>query len=826
MTEVIVSRNPLDPASYQRFAADDPVAFLYEHFDGRRPETLRIFSGEPCAHRDVTPRNAADVEALRDQPGPLYALVMPAGLGPVGWAIVAIVASVALGIAAAFMLRPPIPTARAGNFNQPSPNNELSTRENVPRIGKRIEDIYGTVRSIPTLLAVPYSLFENNREVEISFACIGRGAHFVSDVRDGDTLISAIAGASAEIYGPFTSPNAGTPQLTIGPAIGRPVVTVDRNGAVNGQTLQAPNSSGIQGLSFGLAGFFSFLDPALNPLTMFEVGDDVEIANSGFFDGTWTITFLGDGFALVDEVGWPSDPGVMGPYADARMVTDEVNPFVGPFVIDDADEIRINYVALNGLWKSDGATQTAVNVEIEAEFTALDGFGEPTGTPEVITRELLGSQFERGTIGVTETYVPTVAYPLQVRIRRTTPTDRTEGITVQDEVKIRDLYAVNEVPQDDFGNVTTILTQTYATSGALAVKERRLNCLARRLIPKRNTDGTFTAPGTDYNVRDELIFAAKDPFIGGRTDSEIDAALIAAEVAENISYFGSGVAAQFDYTFDDDNISFEETWSTIASACFFIPYRIGNVLKIRLDRANDDDAAMVFTHRNTVPGSMKRTVRFGRLNNHDGVELDYVDPDDDSVKTIFIPADQSAVNAVRVETVGVRNLDFAYWHAAREWNKIRYQNTYCEFEGLEQANLLTRRDRVLVADQTRGDTVDGEVLAQAGLTLTLSQPHEMVAGPAYSIWLMYADQTVQSIDVEPGAGPNEVVLQDVPSGEIVTNADAAARTNYIISSDADPRFLAFLIEEKTPAGGGSNLVALSAFNYDSRYYQNDGDPAP
>lgn len=844
--KVIVSRNPLDPGAYVEHEADDLVGFLYREFDGKKPDTLRLFNGQPCDENEVTPRTPREVEALNELDGPVYALVMPAG--PAAVAVAIVVASVAVGVAAALLLRPPIPTQRAANFNQPSPNNELSARENVPRIGKRIEDIYGTVRSTPSLIAVPYNRFVNNREVETMYACIGRGEYEVSNIRDADTPISLIDGAKAAVYGPFTSPNSGSPQLTIGGAIGQPVLNVSRVSSVNGQTLPAPNAFEISGWVFPRLVPGPNTNVALsptaagaNPSDIYSVGDVITISNAGAvpgsgplapynFNGTWTISGVTSLVLSIDTEGdWPdlsSEPGFQVTAPNA-LIRNNSSGDVGPFVISrpETEEVWVNFVAMNGLWKSDGANQTPVSVTIAATFTALDSNGNPTGSPQTINRTIVGSSIERGTIGKTEVYQPTVGYPCQVEFKRTTLTDKSDGMTVQDEIKVRDLYSVSEVDQADFGDVTTIMTETVATDGALAVKERRLNCLARRLIPKRNSDGTFTAPGTDYNVRDVLIAVAKDPFIGGRIDAEIDASGIAAAITESQTYFGSADAVNFDYTFDDDNISFEETWFTIANACFLVPYRQGRVLKVKLDRAQDSSAE-IFTHRNMVPRSMSRTVRFGRLSDHDGVELDYVDPSDDSVRTIFIPADQSAVNPRRVETVGVRSRNLAYWHAAREYNQILYQNTYVEFEALEQANLVTRLDRILAADQTRQDTSDGEVVAQDGLTLTLSQPHAMQPGEDYAIYLMYADGSVGSIDIEPGPTDRQVVLQSAPTGTIVTDTGKVVLTNYIISRDGDPRVMAFLVSEKTPQGGAANLVGLKGFNYDARYYLNDGDPAP
>ena len=49
--------------------------------------------------------------------------------------------------------------------------------------------------------------------------CIGRGWYAVDDVKDGETLLSEITGTKAEFFNPFTSPNSGSPFLTIGGSI-------------------------------------------------------------------------------------------------------------------------------------------------------------------------------------------------------------------------------------------------------------------------------------------------------------------------------------------------------------------------------------------------------------------------------------------------------------------------------------------------------------------------------------------------------------------------------------------------------------------------------
>jgi hypothetical protein len=564
---------------------------------------------------------------------------------------------------------------------------------------------------------------------------------------------------------------------------------------------------------------------ATGPSSTYNLNGTFEVLDSDY---------AGDGDTVRINVGanaeWSdlAGDGIGRATASSATIRNAASKLIGPFTVDDEnmETIQVNFVALNGLYKTDGENQTSVNVNIRATLTPIDASGTPTGSAEVFDRTINGTSSTKESIGVTEVYDPTFTGRCTISFLRLTDSPIESGFTIQDELKVKDLYSVSPVSESDFGNVTTVLARVEATEGALAVKERRLNCIARRLVRKRNSNGSFTSPQSTYNAGDVLIEIARDQFIGNRTLAEIDAAGIADEIAANISYFGSSEGAEFNYTFDDDNLSFEDTYSVIANAVFCTPFRQGSILKVRFD-GPQSEAAMLFNHRNTLPGSEKRSVRFGNLDNYDGVEFEYVEDETGEPKTILLPATGS-VNRRRIESVGIVKDDQAYWHAAREWNKIRYQNTSDEREVLEHANLLTRKDYVLLADNTRPDTSDGEILGQDGLTLELSQPHEMLSGETYSIWLgPFSDQTVESISITPGSTDCEVVLGSSPTGTIITaDADNVNPTKYIITAATDNRVTGFLVDEIDPQGGESNTVNLRCINYDSRYYQNDGDAAP
>lgn len=274
MQHVRLIENPLEPASWEEVDVADARLFLYERFP-EWPAGARIYSGAIGDDHDVTPATAGDVERLADLDD-LTVIILPEA--PI--LIIAIAIAVVVTVALMFLL-PSIP--EIPNTQNQSPNNSLAERGNRARPNARIPDIFGTVRAIPDMLAVSYRVFEGHRELEISFMCVGRGAYLIDDVRDGDTLIADIQGASVAIYAPFTSPNSGgSPQLQIGSAISDPLFSVTRLNEVNGQVLKAPNDTAIradQELYFKDGGIIEAAGGAIDFTDYFELGDPVDIGN-------------------------------------------------------------------------------------------------------------------------------------------------------------------------------------------------------------------------------------------------------------------------------------------------------------------------------------------------------------------------------------------------------------------------------------------------------------------------------------------------------------------------------------------------------------------
>lgn len=936
--QVTLALDALDPDSWTVHETEDICAFLVNEF-GTWPSTARIYHKTVSLSSDVTPSNETDITRLQNLEGPFVVVVYPEG-DPITWAVVGLFVAAFL-----FMPQPPIPTLR--NTQNQSPNNELSERSNKARPMARIPDIYGTVISTPDLLALPYKIFKDHEEVEYSYMCIGRGEYDISadTVKDDTTLISDIAGASVEIYAPYTSPNSGdTPQLSIGEPINTPVLNVSRSNSVNGQVVRSPNDvsyvadanvkfvypneihlnsteddftdSFVSGDSLIVEnaevyedyfsetrnivaysdGYFKFEIPSTTLPAEYTSGSHLELVGAQFsltifspyydLDGNYIIdhteleTVIGETTTYFCRV-YLVDPEAINPkwsVADGTTSTDalikiasgelllnlngtysilsvtaniitlsspsSVNPawstltdsgylsptlstsgpkWIGPFVLDDPSltEVYANFVALNGLYKDNGKNQKRFDVTCEIELTPINPDGSPRGAVETFQATIEGSATFRSTRAITLKATPTFTGRCKVRARRVTETDLEYKGTVVDEIKWRDVYSVAPVNELDFGNVTTVQAITYATAGALAIKDRKLNMVATRKIPLRVSGSTFTTETYPTSNAAEILSAiCLDPYIGNRTASELDFDSIYDSVTDVEDYFGTDIATEFNYTFDSDNLSFEEIVKSVADVIFCSAYRSGSVIKLFFEKENID-STLLFNHRNKLPGSETRTIRFGNQDNFDGVSFKYVSKEDGAQVTYYIPEDRSAINPKEFESIGIINNLQAYFHAWRIWNKIRYQNTVTEFTATQEANILIKNDRILVADNTRTGVQEGEVLSQDVLQLTLSQDVDLTEYPSYSIFLQLPDGTVESIPITAGTNTNQVVLDNAPRLPLALDEDLYARTTYMIIGDTDTRENAFLVTERNQQ---SNLTStIKAINYSSKYYEKDKD---
>ncbi|HFG4619062.1 TPA: host specificity factor TipJ family phage tail protein, partial [Acinetobacter baumannii] len=471
----------------------------------------------------------------------------------------------------------------------------------------------------------------------------------------------------------------------------------------------------------------------------------------------------------------------------------------------------------NGLYTvSSGGNQAAVNVTIEVEVTPVNESGAAIGNPMLKQIILKGSAKSRQTVGATLDMV-TFQGRCSVRARRLTPTPAVT--TVVDEVKWQALYGAYPLQSTVYEHETVFRARTYATTGALSVKSRKINFDLQRMLPTFKNGAMTTELFPTSSFADALVSMALDDKIGRRTIDEIDLENIYRTYNDVVDYFGTPLAAEFCTTIDDTNLSFEELVTNLCDAVFCTAYRQNNKLKLYFERPTDN-SVMLFNFRNIIPDSYKHDLTFGVMDDYDGLIYEYTDPADDSRINIYLP-DKGAKNPKEVKSVGVRNKWQAHFNAYRLWNKLRFQRKSITFDAAPESELLVLRDRIAVADYRNGIHQSGEVVQQEGLILTLSHDVDFIAGKSYVIYLQMGDGTVDLIPVTPGSAKNKVVLGRLPNGALKLSPDDFVNTIYTVVNDDTKGSLPYLVAKREPADQFSNTI--TAINYDERYYLNDKD---
>jgi len=239
MSRLRIITNPVDAKEGILHVRTDKVLETFTQVKNKHPQA-RIYIQPACAQNDVTPTNKVDEASLHMlAKNNDFDIVCQAGEAATIIAVVSLVVSLAMTVYTLLTM------PKNKDSEQGSSNNNLSNPQNQQRIGSRIPDIFGTVKSIPDLIAPGVNVYENNKQVEEQLMCLGRGYYSVSDIRDGDTPFDSIEGASISIYDPGVNIVNGVPHTQIGDNFNYAPFIAKPSKSINDQLLAVPNELAI-----------------------------------------------------------------------------------------------------------------------------------------------------------------------------------------------------------------------------------------------------------------------------------------------------------------------------------------------------------------------------------------------------------------------------------------------------------------------------------------------------------------------------------------------------------------------------------------------------
>ena len=882
--ELVVFRNALDLTEFEIYSGHDVEQLLRQAFGGNGlSKSVRLYHRDLT--NDVTPKTPQDVDKVMRLHGRIYAVVKPMGIET----LIAIGVSILVSVAIAFLM--PVPAMPNASNQPPSPNNALAARTNKQRLGGRIPDIYGQVWSVPDLIAPTYSAYIDNREVEFSYMCVGRGRFNVTEALDDTTPINQVFGSSVYVYDPDDSLN-DTPDFLFGSAMtpdeaALSRLAVKRYTSVNGQLLPPPdNYIDLDKGVFKVGGIieqtgFDFTsqfvvgdtltvvqaDPAKSaneirlPAEPPIVGDIVQYSMSG----TYVISALTEStITLENPSSVSADWQLLADNADytvgtkLTLSTQSVALWQGWFYTSgkDHDHAFVNVVAKNGLYVSTAkgmsrAIQIYGAIESEIVDTNNNPIPNTLHTQNFSIKSPAFDRYNNGQIvdngggfgGFIKDFIQATAQTgdeevklsagvtvninnpnmsrgsrLRFRIVRTSNNYIEDGGAVVQELRVADFYGARLMTAADAPKgVTTVYTKTLATEGALSLKERKLRLLVQRYV----TDATSGLPKLSNRADDILRHIATDPKIGNLQLTQVDIAQIKAEIDAQIAYFGTDKCSEFCGTFDDNNLSAEETMQIVAKAVFSQAKRQGNKIMLDFERKVPASIA-VFNSHNILPDTFTAPQSLGVPNDYDGVKVEYTDPIDDAIITLTYPND-AITNPHEDKLIGVRNKVQAHTHMMRIYNKDRHAYKSCEFVAGDESNIVVRTNRITVADQLRADVQQGSVdsieTIGGDIVLHTTDPVTIEPSGAYTMFIQTINNGVESIAVT-ARDDYSVKLARLPSGEI-SGTDRAVQAVYQIVAETNDNRDAYLVAQKDPSEGMTNKLLCT--NYDERYYQNDDD---
>jgi len=807
----------------------------FDRYDAGSAIPFSVYEGIPCHENEITD----DITRMMAAKEGDFTVVETAGTGiEIAAIIISIVAAVAvIGLAP----DPELPQNVARN--QESPNNQLSSRSNKARPLERIPDIKGRVKSVPDLAAAPYSTYLNNQEVEHGLYCVGRKQLQIDDLQDGDTPIELISGSTAGIYFPFNSPTIGNPDISINNHQSEPIYSAYRSNQANGILL----STELQDTSVNVSELiFNIFTPDGGPDNMLMAinaelpaayieGAEIELENaianvtgvgnvdvSGLYIITElvfvpTVTFFnirtsdGSDAPVANNEDGAGVSGIMK-IAGAQEFTDWI------YQTADLFETAIfNVVAPSGMYRDTGASdllQRTVNYQFQVE--PVDADNNPSGIVDIFSDSISGA--DQKPKGKTTQYA--LPYPTRFRMRakRLTPRGTAANTVYVDEIKLEDVYGLKLETQDDFGDVTLIQTLTRANQFATAIKERQLNCFATEMLNVYEGNGNFALDLTaNRSAVQSFITDAIDPVIGNLELDDIDADGILAIESEIVSYFSRAELLQMDYTFDSTNTTFQEYARIMFDAINCIAFRESVVIKAQFEKPQSVPA-LLFTHRSKKPDAEKYTRQFNQSRINDGVEFNWNDYELGITRTIYLPADRSALNPKVFNIPGIANENQATIRALREFQKIKNAKEAVDVTVTGEGRYAKPNEMISIVKGTRVGTTDGEVLEvdQSGLVLTLSQDVDFNIGNDFSITLKKDDGTTENIGVSQGSQSNEVVLDQLPSFQIRTGIDFQRRTEFSFAEDAVQEQQFWLPQEIDDSD--LDYVTIRAINYSDLFY--------
>jgi len=202
MSQLIVINDPLrgERERVDLYCGESLASNLRRHWPRGIDGPWRVYRDAVHADNEVA---ALDLPLEVVRPFSTYILARGAAADPLGF-VINLAISLALSYIATLLQPRRIPPHQRTQETQESGNNQLAGQSNQVRLGGRVPELLGTVRSYPDLLCAPIEQYHQRTQNLKQYFVVGMGDHEIPPelVKLGETPINQIGNATAHIFHP------------------------------------------------------------------------------------------------------------------------------------------------------------------------------------------------------------------------------------------------------------------------------------------------------------------------------------------------------------------------------------------------------------------------------------------------------------------------------------------------------------------------------------------------------------------------------------------------------------------------------------------------
>lgn len=715
-----------------------------------------------------------------------------------------------------------------------SSNNDLTGQTNVARLYNGRPNIYGQVRAYPDLIQESIFEYINNKKYVTEFMEVGCGRYDISSVRYSESTLTAMEGASYQIYQPgavigtinegYAFDDVDGQEL---PGLNEDTGAIKQQSTVN-SIVQGTYAGGQISVKIIKNANFDYFFDSIKPLYVTFVINVTYATASGSVTknitvaGTLISATLTDNGAAINPIQYyifvfgslsgndiSQTPATAAINTTYFQLTEYVGTVVGPFFFAVESTYIWFHLSANQTWYGDGFVTITI-WKVDDDNNIVPG-----------TQQSLSVNVRNNTDKQDYVY-----YTFKVALnagkgRYAFNLKRTNNSGDASVLYILAAHAINVRSGVSYPNDTMVKLTVMETENS-GVKDRKYNLLASRYVISYNratgaVDYALRASRSfaDAVLHEWVVIARQDP---ARLDLPALYAIADSLADPQLGYF--------DYTFSDAKQALGERIQIICNAARVDINWIGDTLTFWRDESVSFPAA-VFSRSNMFWDDFKMGYSMSLPNGYDGISLDYTDPRTNKKAYVYLAVNSSGItettaatgNAMTLSLSGCRNAVQARNRAYLEANRLIHSRTSMTAKVFETTQVV-RGAVVQCPDMYDNEQQTGYLKGRVGNVFSTSERLTFTG----DMWVVMTDSLGNyhgRYRAYPVSGNSMAFSAAAESFDlnIYDGKRVQVASRYFMASDNDLNATLWRVESSKPNGDDTQTLSLS--EYSEEIYLND-----